>query len=185
MSTPGAGPWFLNTALLSGSSDPCRDAGPRLGEKWPERPAQLGSSLSRLRSSKILSVFFLAVSLKTEAALNRHPDLGRINTMATLQSPSKLLSPFVLVRLRGAVPAVLRQPGCVHPRTCPADTANSQTRVLTDEQQGRAAEAVAVLCGRAGSAGLPPGAPCGHAGFRRGLCPLLGSPAPVLQWVCV
>lgn len=45
-----------------------------------------------LGSSKILSGFFLAVSLKTEAALNRHLDLGRINTVATLQSPSKLLS---------------------------------------------------------------------------------------------
>lgn len=108
-----------------------------LGPGW-ERSGQSGwPSLvllcqDCLGSSKILSVFFLAVSLKTEAALNRHLDLGRMNTVATLQSPSKFLSLFVLVRLRGAAPAVLRPPGGVHPCTYPAYTVNSQTRVLTD-----------------------------------------------------
>lgn len=71
-----------------------------LGPGW-ERSGQSGwPSLALLcqdclGSSKILGVFFLAVSLKTEAALNQHLDLGRINTMATLRSPSQFLAPSV------------------------------------------------------------------------------------------
>lgn len=71
----------------------------------------------------------------------------------------------------------------MHPRTRPADTVNSQTRVLTDQQQGCAAEAVAVLCGRAGYAQRPPGAPCCRAGFRCDLCPLAHPPQCFGGWL--
>lgn len=89
--------------LVSKHCFPERQQGPLQGRWARERRGRSGwPNLALLcqdcfGSSKTLSVFFLSVSLKTEAALHRHLGLRRINTLATLQSPSKSLSPCVLV----------------------------------------------------------------------------------------
>lgn len=80
--------------------------------------------------------------------------------MATLRSPPQFLAPSVDgVERRPRSP---QPPGGARPCTHAAYAVNVQTRALTDAQ-GRAAGAVAGFRGRVGSAGLPPGAPRGHA----------------------